>query len=82
MVERMIKGEKVDALEDMVDMPEVLEADDHKVVFQPKNHIWKYGTVGQGVDVMRLVWPNETHVFSCQTKDVLAYPAARSSTSS
>jgi hypothetical protein len=73
MIEKLIKGvTKVADIPVVEGMPDVLEAEDQQVIFMPRAQVWKYGTAGQGVDVMRLVWPKETHVFSCQTRDISA----------
>jgi hypothetical protein len=53
-----------------VEVLDVLEAEDREVVINTKPKAWNFGTVGQGLDVMRLVWPQDRHVFSSQTKDV------------
>jgi hypothetical protein len=49
---------------------DVLEAEDRNLIIKPKRKTWTFGTVGQGLDVMRLVWPQDRHIFSSQTKDV------------
>jgi hypothetical protein len=58
MIEKLIKGvTNVEDLPVVEGMPDVIEAEDRQVIFTPRAQVWKYGTVGQGVDVMRLVWP-------------------------
>jgi hypothetical protein len=49
---------------------DVLEAEDRNLIIKPKRNTWTFGTVGQGLDVMRLVWPQDRHIFSSQTKDI------------
>jgi hypothetical protein len=51
-------------------VPDVLEAEDRNMVMDSKRTTWTFGTVGQGLDVMHLVWPHDRQVFSSQTRDV------------
>jgi hypothetical protein len=70
-IEQLIKGKTVATAEFVESQGglDVLEAEDRTVIIPPHRKGWTYGTVGQGVDILRLAWPKETHIFSCQTKN-------------
>ncbi len=60
--------EQLRELEDGV--KDVVEAIDRKIVIEAERKRWTYGTVGQGIDIVRRGWPQEHHVFSIQSREV------------
>jgi hypothetical protein len=51
-------------------LKDVVEATDCKVFIEAERKKWTYGTVGQGLDIPRLGWAQEHHIFLSQTKDL------------
>lgn len=48
-------------------LPDVIEAPSRTIQVPTDNRRLKYGTIGTGLDLGRLVWPKDTHIFSSQS---------------
>ena len=48
-------------------LPDVIEAPSRTIQVPTDDRRLKYGTVGTGLDLGRLVWPKDTHIFSSQS---------------
>ena len=48
---------------------DVLETPQECLTLKEDSKQWRFGTVGHGIDLPRMVWPHMTHVFSSQLRN-------------
>jgi hypothetical protein len=60
---------KEQTTQDLAEEADVLEFPDREIRTTDRTRL-RYGTIGQGTDLARLVWPLEEHVLSVMDKDL------------
>jgi hypothetical protein len=49
---------------------DVLETPQERLIIEEETKQWSYGTVGTGIDLPQMVWPNMSHEFSSRLRDL------------